>query len=484
MHTIINIPDEPVFMISEFLKTDDNIEDLKKKLFKKGILTKDYPDDGLMLLYHKYETPIANDMERECRSLIIDTNTKNIISYSCETPRLNKEGLEFLEKSTEKRIINTCYEGTYISLTCHNTKWYVSTRRCLNSSDSVFDPQQSHYDMFVEVLLESKYNSIGEFTDKLDQSCSYYFVLIHHNNKHTIDYTPLFGEKYKKLCLATVRNSNMVELDIYENRVDFASYEETSNIFIAEKLENLETYNNNITCDTITSEGLIVRLWNPLHNKYNLIKLQNMNYQFNQVIGGKQNMLKGMLYLYQNDKLKEYFHENGNKHNMMKLNNPYDINISYDMIGVIDSVFKVCSSELFTLFTLLWSLKTGKQQNLTLYNMMPKEYKNMLYGVRGIYYKKKATIYNVENITSEQIKSAHLKITDIYNYLKNINIDTLLSFLRMRRLMLNLAKKESNNLQEFNTISHKCEKINLKLCAIFTSKLFPEILPSDVPSIV
>jgi hypothetical protein len=35
----------------------------------------------------------------------------------------------------------------------------------------------------------------------------------------------------------------------------------------------------------------------------------------------------------------------------------------------------------------------------------------------------------------------------------------------------------------FKDISNKCEKINIKLIAIYTSKLFPDIMPYDIPTI-
>ena len=57
----------------------------------------------------------------------------------------------------------------------------------------------------------------------------------------------------------------------------------------------------------------------------------------------------------------------------------------------------------------------------------------------GIYYKKKAS-YDVNNI-----KNSHLKINDIYNYLKSIPIDNLYAFIRMRKLMFNYTSKISDN---------------------------------------
>ena len=56
-------------------------------------------------------------------------------------------------------------------------------------------------------------------------------------------------------------------------------------------------------------------------------------------------------------------------------------------------------------------------------------------------------------------------------------------FMRTRKLMLNLVRKESNdkNIQEFGSTTNVEKKVLNKLCAIYTSKMFPEIMPDDLP---
>ncbi len=492
----MSIMNTPQFLITKILDScQENLEDLRKKLFERGVLTKDYIDDGLMLLYHKFDSPITNELERECRSLVIDRSTLKIKSYSCETPRVNKEGMEYLiAHSTETQIINPCYEGTYLSVFNHNNKWYVSTRRCLNSQDSIFNSVEkqtpiSHYEMFDEVITKAGYSDFNEFSQKLDPAYSYYFVLIHHLNKHIIDYTNQFGKDYCRICLTTVRDNEMRELDIYQNQVNFATYDDSGLIFVPKKLESFESFSNaNKTIkynETPESEGVIIRVWDSSMNKYHLIKLQSINYQFSQVLGADRNIFKGLVYLYQNDKLVDYFGQNPNTQNIKKIVNPLNTSESYDTIGTIDAVFKVCTSELFELFKILWSLKTGQQQNKQLYELLPKEYRDIMYSIRGFYYKKKAILLNKdkESVTTNDIKNAHLKIGDIYNYLKSLSTDTFVAFLRMRKLMFNWIKIDSNNiyLTDFGTISNHCDKVHVKLCAIFTNKLYPNIMPNDIP---
>ena len=71
----------PHFLITPIIKNANDIEKLKKELYKIGIMTKDYKTEGLLLLYNQYNQPIKTEIVRECRSLVIDRITFDIISY-------------------------------------------------------------------------------------------------------------------------------------------------------------------------------------------------------------------------------------------------------------------------------------------------------------------------------------------------------------------------------------------------------------------
>jgi hypothetical protein len=49
--------------------------------------------------------------------------------------------------------------------------------------------------------------------------------------------------------------------------------------------------------------------------------------------------------------------------------------------------------------------------------------------------------------------------------------------------MFNWVKnnQSNTNLKEFGSITSHCDKVHVKLCAIFTNKLYPNIMPNDVP---
>ena len=480
---------KPQFLITKFLESDKKDEEFRQFLYSEGVLTKDYVDQGLILLYHKYESPITTDLERECRSLVIDRETRQIISYSCEVPRMNKDGMDYLlGHIDDKKIINQCYEGTYLSVFHHKDNWFVSTRRCLDSHDSVLNQgTKSHYEMLEEVLSMAGYKQFGDFTSNLNPLYSYYFVLIHHENKHIINYSNQFGEKYGRLVLTTIRDTEMNEVEISNDLTPFKN----EIIFIPDVLESVDDFaanNKEFKYDTPENEGVVIRIFDSNVNKNRLIKLQYNAYQFAMIKGENENVFKGLLYLYQNGKLIEYFNDNAKAQQLKKIANPMNSSEVFDVVGMVDAVFKVCTSELFELFKILWSVKTGHHQNKELYDLLPKEYKDILFAIRGLYFKKKSTIYNLTNsgkeVTAVDIKNSHLKISDIYGHLKTgVSTEMFIAFLRMRRLMLNWVKMESSNtqLKEYGAVSKFCDKVHMKLCAIFTSKLFPTIVQNDIP---
>lgn len=482
----------PQFSIKQyFQESNGDTEIFRKKLFEKGVMAKHYPEEKLFLVYHKYELPVLDDLSRECRSLVI-SESGDVKSYTCMIPLLNNEGLQYMEAhKDEKQIITTCYEGTYLSVFYANNKWYVSTRRCLDSNESYFNQNNSHYNMFLDTLKLAGYDSLDSFTDKLNKTFSYYFVLIHHMNKHIIDYSSVFGHEYMKLCLTAVRDSTMAELDNYTDIISFANYDMDSVIFVPNKLESLIQFEEEQKLsDVPTCEGIVVKVFNSATNLYNLIKLQTLSYQFALAMGSEKNLFKGLVFLYQHNKLINYFSQNTSQ-NVRKIVNPLNTTESYDTIGVIDSVFKVCTSELFELFKLLYDVKTGKQINPNLYKILSKEYKNIMFGIKGLYYKKRAMLYNSTEKLAD-IRVTHLKISDVYNYLKSISTDTFIAFLQMRKLMFNWVRGSAAlfppmdmtvtaSLVDFSTISKSCDKVHIKLTAIFTNKLFPNIMPTDIP---
>ena len=329
--------------------------------------------------------------------------------------------------------------------------------------------------MFLEILKQDNYNSIDEFTDKLDKAYSYHFVLIHHKNDNIVNYKNQFGEEYKKLCFIFARNNDtQKEVNPETTNATFIS----DNIFFPKKIDETETqkFISNLSNINIINqpehEGIVIKINN------NILKLQSAAYQFHKAIGSEKNMFRGFLSLYQNNSLKNFFNSETMK--FKKIVNPLNPSESFDTIGIIDALFKVITSELYYLFYTLWNEK-GEHLNKELYNKMPKEYKDMLFHLRGIYFANKA-----KHNETQSVDDSILKMKDVYNFIKSVDTHVFEKFIRCRKLMLNWVRQaklnDSNNIDMFDKTLHRCEKVFYKLSAIYTTKLFPEIMPDDLPN--
>ena len=103
-----------------------------------------------------------------------------------------------------------------------------------------------------------------------------------------------------------------------------------------------------------------------------------------------------------------------------------------------------------------------------------------MFNIRGIYFKKKAKLIG-KKVEQSEIKEYYLQLKDIYKFLKNMLTENFCALLKMRRLMFNWSKINTE-VSEFSKISFKCDKIHFKLASIYLNKLFPNIMPYDIPT--
>jgi len=464
---------ETQFILSKYI-TDSSVpvDFLLKNLYDNyNILSKDYPEYNMIILYNKYDSKHKTKLEMECRSVIIDRTTLKIICYSCPTPLYNMDAVHYMWKnqSIEKNTY-MCYEGSLMSLFNHNNRWFVSSRKCIYSIDS---EKEGQYKMFLDVLKKDNHD-MESFTKLLDCNMSYHFVLIHHENNNIVNYVKVYGENYTKLCYIFMRNTaTHNEISSENTECSFLS----SEIFIPEKLD--EVMSSNMNKESLANlmvqplyEGIVIKMNNMI------LKLQNPSFQFHRAIGSDKNMYLGFLCLYQNNTLKHFLETNISTDKFKKIVNPLNTVESFDMIGMIDALFKVITSELFSLFNILYC-SDGTQKDNKLYNKLPDEYKNILFQIRGILF---ANIKRMRSSKNQLLEVLELK--DIYNLLKSIEVRTLESFIRCRKLMLNWIRLDkTDDTKLFTSSLYHSDKIYYKLISIYTIKLFPEIMPDDLPQL-
>jgi len=483
------------FELKSVIDTDNiqDIDGLKKALLSRSKLinVKDHADYPLAMITEKHiiDNKQLTPLERECRSIVIDKNTLDVVCYTYDDIIYNddaKQILASLDQYDEKKIIiQECLEGTFIAVYNYQDQWYISTRRCIDANYSIWKSNKSHKQLFEEIIYQ-KYNmKIEEFYEKLNKDYCYYFVLVHHENQNIVDYSDIFGENFQEIILVMIRDRNThIELPIDDYKkyinIDIRVPKIYADFSLLDETNKQDSQNGIKT--PLKMEGLIVKVYDPETGKNKILKLQTNSYKMLfELTPNNNNIYRSFIELYQKNMLKEhlkYYEENA------KIYNPNFEELPYDTIGVIDATFKVMTSELNMLYRKLYDIDGNKidlfvdangiKQSIDIYNILPGEYKTALYKIRGIIFAKK-----------------NLRINDIYNLLKNIY--GVADFVKLLKARMNLKIKidEICNITDIMTkdtleeITYKmirdctnecieCTKLKLKMIAILQSRLFIE----------
>lgn len=197
-----------------------------------------FDKSGLVLLYHAnknydYEKAPENPLYRETRSVILNmdapTCEQSIVSSISHDIPMRITEMQYRSLQSDQDILETGYEGTMIHIYHHREKWYFSTTTCPSMDGSrYFHPTKTHGMMFDECLEKmfpgcATVETMGDtpslrdrFVEHLDTSRSYLFVLIHHENRHIMDYTDHFGKEYKELLHISTKHLGEEESLIHE----------------------------------------------------------------------------------------------------------------------------------------------------------------------------------------------------------------------------------------------------------------------------
>ena len=167
-----------------------------------------FSEPDLVLLHNTYkreDTAHFQQLYDECRSVVLNMTApigENIVvTYASSIPqRLSDVEYEAFQEDTD--VVELAYEGTVVTTYHYNNKWYFGTTGCPTIDSSRYHhPTKTHGIMLDEALGQSR----EEFVERLDPTKAYAFLLIHHDNKHLVDYTKLFdgdAEYAKLVCLS------------------------------------------------------------------------------------------------------------------------------------------------------------------------------------------------------------------------------------------------------------------------------------------
>ena len=279
---------------------------LKEKHLWPFIKIKKFKNDKNLCLLHNsyksYEVKEFRELYDECRSIILDFSksigNNVVINYAHSIP-LRLSISNYVENNYDTN--DECYmamDGTLITTYYHNGTWFFGSSCCPDINSSKFShPTKTHGYMFDEVLYEIYKNKVdindknisttlrNLFTSNLSPLYSYVFILIHHENKHIIDYTKDLGEGFKYLYHINTKNRlTLVDENISSNPLEYLG------IKYPFKFANIETAINYVA----TNENSII-----IKKNNQLLKVaNNHSLHLEEVHSNNHNILYNILYVY------------------------------------------------------------------------------------------------------------------------------------------------------------------------------------------
>jgi len=295
------------------------IQILKNNHFWPVIKVKKFKNNNTLCLLHnsykRNDVSEFQDLYDKCRSIVLDFSksigNNVVISISNSIP-IRSSISNYMNSIMENG--DNCYtalDGTCVTVYYHNGNWHFGSSSCPDINSSKFsNKDKTHGYMFDEILYTIYKNQVdindpnissilrNLFTSNLSPIYSYDFVIIHHENKHVVDYTEIMGEDYKYIFHINTRNRITLKEENIDNHplaylnirypYKFLTINEAIQFsannnygFIVKKQDNIYKISN----DTILHKEE-VNAYN--HNKwYNILyvyMLQKENYNINEFV--------------------------------------------------------------------------------------------------------------------------------------------------------------------------------------------------------
>jgi len=284
----------------------------------------------------------------------------------------------------------------------------------------------------------------------------YSYVLVHHENRNIIDYTSRFGKNYRLLFLLLSTDRTDGFRPTYVHTEDRSPVPLVGNHYLSDPGNDVhitECYpdfgildelnqqeDHSLSVSDLRNEGVIVTVLNPTRPTY--VKLQTHTFRLcseNMIGDFLPGSAEFYITLYQKNSLDIFMNKLRNETYYVTKNGA-----TFQIKGLIDSMFKVLTSEILHLFKLLWDIKYGWQrdENKAVYQSLPQEYKKMFYHLRGIYFNKKIQPMTIDRFVT---------VKTVYDMLKTCPASTITELVRERTTFLSdPSKKISKMLHEYH----------------------------------
>ena len=194
----------------------------------------------IVLLHNTYlrkNVDNFKELYEQCRSVVLDfsLNCNNIVvTYANSIPERIDYNTYFNTMYSPNDKVYEAYDGTIITVYNYKDEWFFGTSSCPDANSSKFShPTKRHGNMLDEILYKyQKMHFTAEevsalspeeislklrelFVKHLNPAMAYEFIIVHHENKHIVDYTGLLGDNYMEMFhINTKHRDTLIEDDI------------------------------------------------------------------------------------------------------------------------------------------------------------------------------------------------------------------------------------------------------------------------------
>lgn len=415
----------------------------------------------------------VNEIFNYLKTIIFDHHFIPITYYNKIKTNINsKKYLENLEKNDsddtvwKQLLFSQSYDGPNVHLFYNSASqnWIISSDNSLVASDKITSFYSNSLTCNITTIKDIFFDIFNDpieisnlFDDIFDRSLCYTFTILHNKYKNIIQYNN-FGNDYKELLLSFIsingltESSNPIENKINKytklslnNHIDKIICQKTNirlpssyNFSCFNEFDStIEKINYDISIySKISMEGYII--YDPTENI--IFKMQtNMFNYINKYKSQYSNIHQLFLNLYQKDKLTEII--------------PFFSKYSNEIIHRINMSMKTIAREILNIYHV-----TRQKNNRNIYNVLTDQYRQTLYGVHGIYIKKRSSEFNyknykndsvlnfidrdinidydIESCTDINLESKSISVHDIYYHMKNIHFDHLLQIFTDRQQLI------------------------------------------------
>jgi len=184
--------------VQKFLKVR-SLEELKSDPFNLLVTVK---DDLVLLKYNQFNSDFSNEIVKECRGLILEKDTWNVVCHPFHKffnlGEVNAyKGINLTEAVAAEKV-----DGSIIKIFYYGDKWCIATNGTIDASDATTDDGVSFKDLFYDVISKPEFEKlVGTF----DTKNTYLFEIVHSAIQIVVDYQ----NKKELVLLGIIKNENV-----------------------------------------------------------------------------------------------------------------------------------------------------------------------------------------------------------------------------------------------------------------------------------